>query len=553
MKKSYELFQLRKLRKFEEALEIINNADANDLQDLWFRKACAWVLYDLVKACFQGNDLERARKHIDSFESLNIPEDDLAHQKFAYYKSRLDSNYQKAYSASRKGNHRLAYQLYIKCETDVSKEGLPKLQESIAWEIWHLIKAMASTGKTDQCLLDELLKTWVQLRFPLHPANIHSLIMQQLLRLPAKYKNLLDWKPLFDYYKVPESFTEGDWKPFITHGGKKVMSFAEKLVYALARTTIEKARYYSQKEIKKVRQRLEEIEKITKKFSWLLYYKGKLMLLENEDKRTIRELFIPFIEKMAFEFWVWDLLSETFSNKEAEKKIACLCKSLSCRGKDDYKIKVRLKLAGVLAFRKEYVAARYELERYQAVVARNGWRKHLDADFLIHEDWYAATRIPQNYQQTAFYTQHIPLAETIVYGADSSWKVAIIERVNRKDKRVHYIIGKEEAGEFLSLPFRKFRFHAGDVVELKVMDTGKVTNVRKTKKLPDAAIWKTFHGRYHSFRLQKYGLVKDVFVPAYLVQIANLTDNSEVFGIAIRSLDRKKNKYGWKALKILDE
>ena len=51
--------------------------------------------------------------------------------------------------------------------------------------------------------------------------------------------------------------------------------------------------------------------------------------------------------------------------------------------------------------------------------------------------------------------------------------------------------------------------------------------------------------------LPNFGFIDNVFISPDLITNEKLIENKLIKGIAINSFDKKKNKYGWRALKII--
>jgi len=136
--------------------------------------------------------------------------------------------------------------------------------------------------------------------------------------------------------------------------------------------------------------------------------------------------------------------------------------------------------------------------------------------------------------------------------------VAVIDHVNREKKLAHFLVNTRIEG-IIRLADRHPWPQEYQVVKLRLksrLKDGKtiyeVLHWQLTDSRPDEAIYRPFDGTLSVQPGRSFGFVDDIFVDATLLLESGLLDAVQVRvrGNALISYDKKKGKWGWKAIMI---
>ncbi|MEX2566379.1 MAG: hypothetical protein WD431_10585, partial [Cyclobacteriaceae bacterium] len=68
--------ELRQAGKLEEALKMANQAMEADPEDIWNKRATAWVYYEYLKKFSQPDSFEAFKENLLKIKDLQLPEDE---------------------------------------------------------------------------------------------------------------------------------------------------------------------------------------------------------------------------------------------------------------------------------------------------------------------------------------------------------------------------------------------------------------------------------------------------------------------------------------------
>lgn len=488
-----EVTKLRKEGKLEEAYELAKSGlEGENKEDIWAKRAMAWVLIVFLKKNASYDQRADFLKYLTEFADLNLPSsDEMVYENLKYW--------------------------IIKFSFSITK-----------------------TDFLDSSLLDNY--TTIYKKIPVtKPSEMHSKVLMALLKKA-------DWHGLFSFIQWwdlnnlrTEDLQEEEYND------RKSMSLAERSYIAYSKLAIA-SQQVTDGLIKQVESFVEEHPK----FIYPQYYLGKL-LLESGDREEAFKRFIPFAKKKKNDFWVWDLLSEI--QQDLDLKIACLCKALTCKSPPKMLVKVHYKLAQLLIDKKEFTAAKFEVDRTIQIRNNEGWRIPNDLQNMVNQKWYVDAQKDKN--NWRFYKTHLKEAEDLLY-FDIIPEIAVITHVNREKSVLNYIISKDKNGFFnYSKYFRNAR--QGEFLKLRsqLQKKGnntfyKVLTAEKTNETPNSDVYKSFGGKLKLIEGKGFGFIDDIFVPPYFVRENNLERKGgiEFNGTAILNFNKKRNAWDWKIISI---
>ncbi len=374
------------------------------------------------------------------------------------------------------------------------------------------------------------------------PDLLHSRIAQQALTLAkAGHIKILPLARMWDL----QSFRSEDDERFRTNDGKTLPALSESLVNFLAKDA---AAHGTEADVEFALIHLEGVSKRFPDNQWLKMNHVKLLsrLGRVDDARSLA---VEFVRAKSREFWAWELLGDLVEDRATQ--LACFAKALTCSSDDIFTSKIRLKFAEAVA--ELYPGeARAEVDRVIEASREAGHNVPKRAEELTHRGWYLQTS-PQPVTPSFYDKLTGPADEYLL--AQLPKQLAVIDHVNFKRKLFHYIVDKGVDGV---APFNMLREppKEGQVVCVQV-DTVKGPDGPRTSLLSieqsDARIpchlGRTFH---EEVRVNNgMGFTADgIFIPPPVIAAGRVNDCDLVDGIALINFDRRKQRWGLKAIKV---
>ena len=298
----------------------------------------------------------------------------------------------------------------------------------------------------------------------------------------------------------------------------------------------------------KIEEFIPKLDKVISEHSdweYPLYFKAKLSFALGK-REEIREFILPFAKKKRNEFWVWNLLSDTYPDDD-EHKMACLCKALLCEAQVKMTVNVHAKLGKILNAK----GFKPEAEIEEALVNLiKGDVKAGEFDPIKLVEYQKRQNGKDN---KGFYQKYLPIAEEVLF-YDMTLELAIVEFVNKDKKILNFIINKSRSGFFKYDRFIN-KVEIGDKFLVRLEGSGintlyKLFTLEKTDQPVSNEILKEFNGKIRKNDNQPFGFIDDIFIEPHLIEKYKLINGSELSGIAIISFNKKKSNWGWKAIKL---
>lgn len=189
----------------------------------------------------------------------------------------------------------------------------------------------------------------------------------------------------FDWWNL-DKLTKEDYTPFVNQKGQKMITVAERAFIANSKALL---RLNDTNRIKSFLPKLDALINTHKEMVYPGYFYGKLLLALGSDTENELKVIIPFARKKSTEFWVWQLLSDVFSQDE-DKQLACLLRAVHCRTQESFLGKVRTRLASLLIKRSLLDHARYQIDAVAQCYTAQGWRIPHDIEDWMRQPWYSS-------------------------------------------------------------------------------------------------------------------------------------------------------------------
>ena len=499
-----EVKELRKSGKLDEALTMASRDLEEDSTNIWNKRSIAWVYYEYLKKYASTENIENFIEYLDKLKSLELPTDE------------------------------------------------NMIFDSLAYQIGKLIFALAKEKNIDYYIVDQILKRIKDFHFT-KPSEAYTFLYKafhKYFRKWATYILFADWWN-FDNFRSEDFLTE-------EYKGKKIMSIVEQAYITYSKKLLElggaKRGSSSSDPILKFKGKefLPKLDLIIEKhpeYQYLPYFKAKLLLALGDEKEVL-SYFLPFAKKKRNEFWVWELLSDTFQFED-ERRMACLCKALSLKTSNEFLINTRQKLAELLINANKFQEAKTEIEKIISVRHENNWKIPQQLTEWTEQDWYKNTQSQKD--NSSFYKQYLKVAEEILF-ADIPEEIVVVEFVNENKSILNFVKDRTKHG-FFKYSGMIDKPNVGDVISVRFKGEGKdgfykILTISKIKDEASCDALKQFSGILKMREPAIFGFVDNVYIESRLIVRHELNKGDFIKGIAVLSFNKKKNEWGWKAIKI---
>ncbi|MEA5259547.1 hypothetical protein VB264_17245 [Arcicella aquatica] len=418
--------------------------------------------------------------------------------------------------------------------------------EEIFWEQlrWQIAKILFSIDNSSSAEQWSITLNCI-MSFPCQVSNGFSTLIKALIKHQIEVPNLANFYLLF---KV-QNFQSSDFQTTILENGKAVPALVERVFIALAKSWIQNLQKSPktglQDEFQVFLSDLDKVSDNNPKMIYLIYYRAILRLKLGLPEEA-RNFFIPFAQKKQTEFWVWDVLSQLYTD-DIDKQIACLSKALLCKTSNDFLVKVRQKMAELLIAKQNWAAAKTEIEGIVTTRTQHNWQ--IPSQVTDWQKLENITNVNSYTSNKSIYQNYAVLAEQMLL-SNVAIHVGIIWKTNIEKGTAQFFVSENINGGFQYAKIKQ-DLKVGEIFkftlrEVKSQETifWQVCSLEQTEENISENWQKNFFGYLKRFR--NTGFVEDVFIEEQHLQ----NHSGYVKGSAIRAFDSKKRIWGWKALNI---
>lgn len=498
-----QIKELRQAGQLEEALQLANQNLEAEPDNIWNKRAIAWVYYEYLKKYSSQDTYDLFIENVIKLQKLQLPESE--HMVF----------------------------------------------DTSAWQIGRMIFSILKQEPLDFSRIDELFDKVTTFHFT-KPSESYSFLYK------AFHKGYHNWSKylLFADWWNFENFRSEDFLKE-EFNDKKIMALAEQAYIAYSKKLLEGEmgqilQPIAEMNKERIQTFLPKLDAIIEKhpeYQYPAYFKAKLLLAIGSDEDALSS-FLPFAKQKRNDFWVWDLMAEIYS-EDKELHFACYCKALSLKTPEDFLVKLRANFASLLVERQFFDEAKTEIEKVIATRTNHEWTLPNQITLWMEQAWYKSATPHKDNRE--LYKKYLIKAEEILF-KDTPEEIIAIEFVNSDKKVLNFIKDKRKRGFFNYSSFirnpkigelLKVRFadnHQGDFYKLLSCELASTdTPVEVIKK---------FSGEARVIEKSNIAFVEDVFLAAGIVNDYKLQNKIAVTGRAILSYNKKKEEWGWKAFEI---
>jgi len=501
-----EATELRKLGNLEEALKMANQDLEKESENIWNKRSIAWVYHDYLRDFATKENFEKFMVYLIKLKALDLPAD----EKMVF--------------------------------------------DSCAYQIGKLIFSFANDEHIDYSKVNSLFENIKTFHFT-KPSESYSFLYKAFHKC---YKNWTNYPQFADWWGF-DNFSSQDYLSE-EFKGKKIMPVVEQAYIAYSKKLIEgehakigtialAQKTINAGKIKEFLPKLDIIIETHPEYQYPPYFKAKLLLALGNEKEVLTN-FIPFAKKKRNDFWVWELLADTFQ-PEDEKKIACLCKALSLKTPNEFLINTRQKLTEILIKHNKFQEAKTEIVKILLTRNENNWKIPKQISEWARQEWFKNNASLKD--NSSFYKQYLKSAEEILF-ADIPEEVVVVEFINENKSIINFVKDKSKHG-FFSYSGMIEKPKIGDLINVRFSGEGqdgfyKVLSIKKSSSDSVCNSIKLFQGKLKMREPASFGFVEDIFVEPSLIVKHELNKNDMIKGKAILSFNKKKNEWGWKAIEI---
>jgi hypothetical protein len=542
-----EITSLRKSGRIDEAYELGKTSRAQFPADSWVLGAFGWCVVELVKRHANTPASDDFKRYLGELADLPVqPSDKVLQAQRERWLSLADEagrDAERARQSGKQGDHEGAIAIF----SQIADAG--KLRDadrmSFGWELCHATQAVIKSGNGPTLAGAQIGKARRHIAnyFKLGlsgPDLLHSRIAQQALALSkAGHVKIVPLARIWDLH----CFRLEDHERFRTDGGKTLPALSESLVNLVAK---EAAANGTDADVEFV---LPHAERISEKFpdnQWLKMNRVKLLSRLGRDEDA-RSLAVEFVRAKSREFWAWDLLGDLLEDRAT--KVACYAKALTCSSDDAFTGQVRLKFAEGISG-EHPGEARTEIERVIEASRAAGHRVPAKAEELTHRGWYIQAEPSQ--VTAAFYDKWSDPADDFLL-AQLPKRLAVIDHVNHERKLFHFIVDKGVDGVAPFTTFGKAP-KEGQVVRVRVdtvtgPDGGRTSllSIDQTDELIPSHLGKNFRDEVRVSNGMGF-MPDNIFISSAMITAGGIGDGDIVEGMALLNFDKKKQRWGLKAL-----
>ncbi len=493
-----EIKELRQSGKLDEALLLAQSELDSSPDNIWAKRNISWVYYEYLKQNNSPEQIDVFIHWLNEIEKLQLP----------------------------------------------SEEQM--LFGQLSWQIGKLTFSYLKTNPQGQNKCIQLFEAIQGFHFT-KPSEGYSYLFKAFHK---SFKEIDYYITFADWWDL-QNFMPNDFEKEAIPNGREIMAIAEQAYIAYAKHLLPKQTIFgdivfNRDKAASFQVILSQIVEDYPQYQYPAYFNAKLLLALG-DKDNMLDSLLPFAKKKRNDFWVWQILSEAFSN-EPQKVFACYCKALSCKSPEEMLVGLRQKMAKELISRKLYNEAKTEIELLVKARIDNGFRIPSEIIEWQNMDWYKNSSSSNS--NSTFYKLYLSEAESILF-SDIEEEEAIVEFVNSDKKMLNFVVSEKKFGFFKYDRFFS-KINVGDTIKIRIQGGSNegMYQIYTAIKTECESIKKEFlkevQGVVKKSIDKDFGFLNDVFVPPTIIKTKNLIDGQEFSGIAIKSYNKLKKTWSWK-------
>ena len=481
-----------KAGQIQEAYELAKTDLEQFPTDPWVHREVAWALNYLMKVDADTNNFQSLIAHLDELKTLDllsIPADNI-------------------------------------------------LYDNVLFKIAGFVKHHAAP--TDVDTPAKLSTLFVKLKeYTFEPSKGYSFLLQSVIKCGtwAEMADFLDWWNL-------DNLTQEDYTPFKMENGKQIMSVAERAYIAQSKALL---LLNDLGRIEEFLPKLDDLMNAHPEMIFSGFFYGKLLLSLGSTPDEALKVIVPFARKKATEFWVWQLLSDVFTN-EPDKQLACLLRAVHCRTQEKFLGKVRIKLATLYIQRNMLDYAKFQIDIVTQCFLSQGWHLPYEVECWIHQPWINTVEPCEDSSIDYMSITN----EILCKGTEEA--IAIVTHIDAYSQKATLIFGKQKR------MIQKLRFMIGAGVVLKINyisepdGRNRLLSTTQTNFPNNLNYAKVVEGTIKKREDKDFAFLKtnggDFFIAPNVVSRYKLHDNESAKSLIVYDYNRRRETWDWTCISI---
>jgi hypothetical protein len=503
---SKEIKELRQSGRLEEALTMAQVELEAQPENVWGKRNISWVYYEYLKKYAGEHNIDGFIDNLTNLRELNFPENEVM------------------------------------------------IFDTSAYQIGSIVFKLQNAEPIDYSKINKIFEIVKSCHFT-KPSESYSLIYKAFHKGYNNWSRFIEFADWWDFNNfLPEDYqtTEFNNRQIMALVDQAYVAYSKKLLEGESMDSYGLTKQVDKTKIENFLPQLDIIINKYPEYQYPPYFKAKL-LLELGNGNDVLAAFLPFAKQKKNDFWVWTLMAEIFKD-DTEIQLACYCKALSLKTRNDFLVKSRQDFARLLIQGKLYNEAKCEIENIIAVRKQKEWKIPNEISQWMGCEWFEKAKAEPNNEN--FYAKNSQKAEEILYN-DLPEHLVVVEFVNKERNILNFIKDKDLNGffnydDFLDKP------QIGDLLNVRLEPIGNegfyrllTVNLTKTSSYSEVTSIKEISGLIRIPDGKSFGFVEDVFVPTDIISTYKLQNKDQFEGLALLSFNKKKNEWGWKLFKTI--
>ena len=412
---------------------------------------------------------------------------------------------------------------------ELNKTDIQMFNDSLNWQLVKLINSK-DLNSNEQVKLVEILKMCQSLIMKQQASKSKSI----LIKMMVKNMKTIDGFWSFFSFLEKKHYLNEDFES-TEYNGKKIMSIYEQMLYAYIKSWLkdaEKGKSDAFATIDNILDTINSIE-ILDKYRFIRFYYAKVLLLAHRNIEAI-DVARSFLRSSINQSYAWSLMANC--TDDIEHKIAYLSKALSLQKDEKFSVGILNNLMDIF------------VEQQEADISANIASRIIK--IRKEQSWPILSEIYKVEQGRIGVIKDEEISKKITNDANKAInfcfenaKSTIAVITGNKANTLFYFLFDTEGNTY------KVRLSKG-------LDTGQFIQLITDKKVLEAKSIDTpseVKGAIKKFKgnlkqIKEFGFVKNVFISPQLSK--SIENGAYIQGIAIREINKKTKKEGWKAICI---
>ncbi|AZB32136.1 DUF7017 domain-containing protein [Chryseobacterium balustinum] len=500
MLQSQQIKELRQSGKLQEALELATVDLEQNQDNIYAKRNISWVYWMFLKDHAEKSDIKNFILYLIKVKELNLPENETM------------------------------------------------LFDTISWKIGTFLFQLLKLQNIPFSEVFNIIDIAKNFHYS-KPSDSYSFLLKAahkaLKTNRDKYISFINWWNL-------ENLRPEDFEKEVLPNGRMIMSIAEQVYTAYYKALIPNQENQIEKNVVLANvQKIDDIVEEHSDYIYLIYFKAQ-MLLAIGEKEELKKSYLPFAQKKATEFWVWDLMSQIVDSEE--EKLSCLCQACkSGRGVEQMKTGLYLRMANYFLSKNMLPEAKCELLKIKKIKEEYQQKVPAEVTNLLLSERLSS--IVETISNNSFYNSKTSEVDTILFSNLPSQNI-FVSHINHDKNIINFITADDKTSHFKHERINpKLKIFVGDVLNVRFSQFS-VENISRLNTLKKGTDDSMKHKNLKSItgilkiNPKGFGFLEDVYFPKTLIEKNNFKDGENIDFVAIRKYNKEKETLGWNFLKL---